>query len=45
MEKFDKWKNKYTKNWCTREQLQELVKLQVLTPDEYDIIVNSSEKE
>lgn len=35
MTNFEKWKSRYDKNWATKEQLQTLVQLQVLTADEY----------
>lgn len=42
---FEKYKEKYEKGWCTKEQLQKLVSLGVLTQEEYDEIVNSKEPE
>lgn len=32
---FERWKQRYEKHWCTKEQLQRLVELQVLTPEQY----------
>ena len=31
MTDFEKWKDRYDKHWCTKEQLQMLVTLGVLT--------------
>lgn len=35
---FEKWKERYEKHWCTKEQLQRLVVLGVLTQEEYLLI-------
>ena len=35
---FEKWKERYEKRWCTKEQLQRLVTLGVLTQEEYLLI-------
>lgn len=35
MTQFEKWKDRYEKRWCTKEQLQRLVQLGVLTEEEY----------
>lgn len=35
---FEKWKERYEKHWCTKEQLQRLVALGVLTQEEYLLI-------
>jgi len=32
---FEKWNNRYKKHWCTKEQLQRLVQLDVLTDEDY----------
>ena len=39
MSQFDKWKERYEKNWATKEQLQRLVTLRILTSKEYQMIV------
>lgn len=44
MTPFEKWKDRYERNWCTKEQLQKLVLLQVLTQDEYYLIVGEDKK-
>lgn len=38
MTDFEKWDDRYSKHWCTKEQLQKLVKLKVLTEAEYKTI-------
>lgn len=38
MTDFEKWKSRYEKHWCTKEQLQVLVQLGVLTPEQYEEI-------
>ncbi len=38
MTDFEKWKSRYDKHWATKQQLQMLVQLQVLTPEEYELI-------
>ena len=38
MTDFEKWKDRYSKHWCTKEQLQRLVQLGVLTEEEYQEI-------
>jgi uncharacterized XkdX family phage protein len=43
MTDFDKWKDRYEKKWCTKEQLARLVSLGVLTEDEYKAIVGEDE--
>lgn len=35
MTNFEKWSERYKMNWCTKEQLQKLVSLKVLTPEDY----------
>ena len=35
MTDFEKWNERYKKHWCTKEQLQRLVQLGVLTEEEY----------
>ena len=35
MTDFEKWNDRYKKHWCTKEQLQRLVQLGVLTEEEY----------
>ena len=35
MANFEKWKDRYDKNWCTKEQLGKLVALGVLTEENY----------
>lgn len=35
MSNFEKWNDRYQKNWCTKEQLKRLVTLTVLTEEEY----------
>lgn len=35
MSNFEKWNDRYQKNWCTKEQLKRLVALVVLTEEEY----------
>lgn len=38
MTDFEKWNDRYKKHWCTKEQLQMLVTLGVLTAQEYEDI-------
>ena len=38
MTDFEKWEDRYKKHWCTKEQLQKLVQLAVLTEAEYKTI-------
>ena len=38
MSDFEKWNDRYKKHWCTKEQLQRLVQLGVLTEEEYEEI-------
>lgn len=38
MTDFEKWAGRYKKHWCTKEQLQTLVSLEVLTAQEYEDI-------
>ena len=38
MTDFEKWNDRYKKHWCTKEQLQRLVQLGVLTTEEYEQI-------
>mgnify|MGYP001275679452 FL=1 len=38
MTDFEKWEDRYKKHWCTKEQLQRLVQLGVLTEEEYQEI-------
>ena len=40
---FEKWKERYEKRWCTKEQLQRLVTLGVLTQEEYLLITEVTE--
>lgn len=35
MTTFEKWKSRYDKRWATKDQLNRLVQLQVLTPEQY----------
>ncbi len=35
---FEKWEDRYKKNWCTKDQLKRLVGLEVLTSEEYEEI-------
>lgn len=42
MTNFEKWNDRYQKNWCTKEQLRKLVELQVLTPEEYGTITSEA---
>lgn len=35
---FEKWKKRYDRHGCTKEQLRRLVELEVLTADEYEEI-------
>lgn len=35
MTDFEKWNDRYKKHWCTKDQLQRLVQLGVLTEEEY----------
>lgn len=39
MTNFEKWNDRYKKHWCTKEQLQRLVQLKVLSVEEYEEIV------
>lgn len=38
MTTFDKWNEKYKKNWCTKDQLGRLVALEVLSEEQYEEI-------
>lgn len=42
MTNFEKWEDRYKKNWCTKDQLKRLVELKVLIvneeKDEYKLI-------
>ena len=38
MTDFEKWNRRYKKHWCTKNQLQRLVQLGVLTEEEYQEI-------
>ena len=38
MTNFEKWKDRYEKNWATKTQLATLVRLEVLTPEQYEEI-------
>lgn len=38
MTDFEKWKERYDKHWCTKEQLARLVTIGVLTQDDFDMI-------
>jgi uncharacterized XkdX family phage protein len=42
MTPFEKWKDKYEKNWVTMEQLKRLVELSVLTESEYEEITGKT---
>ncbi len=35
---FEKYRKRYNRGGCTKEQLQELVNLHILTPEEYEEI-------
>lgn len=39
MSNYEKWKDRYDRNWCTKEQLARLVALKVLTQEQYEIII------
>ncbi len=45
MTDFEKWLERYKKHWCTKEQLQRLVQLEILTQEEYDLITFKAEGE
>ncbi len=38
MTTFEKWNDRYKKNWCTKDQLKRLVQLGVLSAEEYKLI-------
>ncbi len=38
MSAFEKWKDRYDKYWCTKDQLRRLVQLEVLSEEEYEEI-------
>lgn len=38
MTAFEKWEDRYKKNWCTKDQLKRLVGLEVLTSEQYEEI-------
>ena len=38
---FEKYNERYVNGYCTKKQLKKLVKLGILTQEEYDIIVGS----
>lgn len=38
MTNFEKWNDRYKKNWCTKDQLKRLVQLGVLSEGEYKLI-------
>lgn len=39
---FEKYKKRYDRNGCTKEQLQQLVTLEILTAEEYEEITGDS---
>lgn len=45
MTNFDKWNDRYRKNWCTKDQLQRLVVLSVLTDEEYEKITEEEKEQ
>lgn len=42
MTDFEKWKDRYDRHWCTKEQLQRLAQLGVLTLEQYGEIVGDA---
>lgn len=40
---FEKYNERYVNGYCTKKQLKKLVKLGVLTQEEYDTIVGTNE--
>lgn len=42
MSNFEKWKDRYNRNWVTKEQLNTLVTLSVLTAEEVAEIVGDN---
>ncbi|WP_084145911.1 XkdX family protein [Anaerovorax odorimutans] len=44
MTDFEKWDDRYKKHWCTKEQLQRLVLLTVLTAEQYKGITGEDYK-
>ncbi len=40
MDDFKKWKDRYNKHWATKEQMQRLIELGVLTAEQYKEIIN-----
>lgn len=42
MTDYEKWKSRYDKHWATKEQLKMLVKLNVLTAEEYETITGET---
>lgn len=45
MTNFEKWNDRYSKHWCTREQLKKLVDLSVLTTEDYSNITGEEYEE
>lgn len=43
MSEFEKWKDRYNKHWCTKDQLSRLVELEVLTEEQYEEITENTE--
>lgn len=39
MTDYEKWKDRYDRHWCTKEQLERLVKIRVLSGQDYKEIV------
>jgi len=45
MTPYEKWKTRYEKRWCTKDQLKRLVQLEVLTQEEYKLITGEDYEE
>ena len=42
MNDFEKWSDRYRRNWCTKAQLRTLVQLEVLTEADYETITGDA---
>lgn len=42
MDMFEKWKDRYERRWCTKDQLIRLVRLGVFTAEQYEEITGET---
>lgn len=40
MNMFEKWKQRYERHWCTKDQLKQLVEMNVFTEKQYQEITD-----